>query len=1193
MLHQEDEIGKRIRSTAVTLTSKKEKSNEKIGSFGKFALYVQSDGSGDPRFTQLRIEGENKYFGHKISGSKASAYRPLKELRTDLTEKLDGLSTRLAAWKKDLADLSQQTDKPFPKEDELAAAVKRLAEVHQTLKAETDTQKNKADSTTQRFVAPPERQETSITKRVAQLLISSKLERSVLSEEGFYLALKGTKGETDLIIDSNNGERIKLITDLPNSNAELHIKGAALTFSVISDGILTLESGEVESGPDIGKASLGLYFSQHLARTEYSHSPIDKSATVEASEPQDENTVEEKATIKSGAASTTPIELTAEQDLRVESAQSPSPTEQTEIASAPDEETPEEERVVLRIKSLSSGAEDEVTLPASGQMNGPASVTQTQKKGDRDASPTAWADGLKERISAAAKQESAISSKRSPSLDSSKSTAQQPITEQPPRLTMPPKEVVEKAFRLQLEADIKEAKEQSENGSSIYSGEHITISRNPQQKGVEVRFIDKPSKEWTQELKALKFRFSKKDNDARWYKKESKVSMPLLTAFAKKYEKAMAIAIQPSNAKATSIKAPEKHQMQAERDTARLIHAAGLASKVIGGDTFQITGEHPDLNDLVIKSSQVEEGNRLLYLSQYAKGDLEATLDCEAVYAISPDGELSLKETATRNLIGSGELRQRHGGDRSFAGLMARTLVKHQYAERILEGKTKNPPVSATSKTAVEPTVLPSLSKTTTGVIENTSIKESQEQSKLLEQKAAQFIHAAKLAAKLMQSDRFQLKVSNGVSNTLVIESSLQGDRSRQLRLSLYSREGTEPSTLVGEAVFAVDLEGQLSLKETAARSPVTAAVTRAETGDRAFAISMIESVLSQGYAEHIRQPSKATIQEELSEQLTLDQLFSTEREPAPLLQLDLSSQPVEIRKVEVEQLASTRRPSPIQPLLIPDTKASVQVQTVSASSTDKESISASSVIQEAIQQRDPKLHAALTSQAPTVSVKVEQLRDWYVAVQIQQKQPDLERLLAIKEKGVEAAPTGSTNLTPSEAQTMERDIKQFTNTRAETTIESLRTWYRANLAGDRSQLSTIQKIAQDAQVAGKASVQLSPVNQLRMEKEVSRLQAQIVSQVEPHLRSIWSIATANQLTEPHAEDKTKTIFPGQNYSIVSNQDNVLTLLHNKTEHRLSISESGDVLENSLTLKHTEEIQAIAQKMTQIVSDNQTPQMQA
>ena len=53
------------------------------------------------------------------------------------------------------------------------------------------------------------------------------------------------------------------------------------------------------------------------------------------------------------------------------------------------------------------------------------------------------------------------------------------------------------------------------------------------------------------------------------------------------------------------------------------------------GETFHLRVENGTLNDLVIESHQVGDGERLLYLSQYAKDAKERTLDCEAVFVIS------------------------------------------------------------------------------------------------------------------------------------------------------------------------------------------------------------------------------------------------------------------------------------------------------------------------------------------------------------------------------------------------------------------------------------------------------------------------------------------------------------------------------------------------------------------------------
>ena len=66
-----------------------------------------------------------------------------------------------------------------------------------------------------------------------------------------------------------------------------------------------------------------------------------------------------------------------------------------------------------------------------------------------------------------------------------------------------------------------------------------------------------------------------------------------------------------------SIKAPSQQPKRAERNAANLIHTAGLASKVMTGETFHLRVENGSLNDLVIESHQVGNGERLLYLSQY------------------------------------------------------------------------------------------------------------------------------------------------------------------------------------------------------------------------------------------------------------------------------------------------------------------------------------------------------------------------------------------------------------------------------------------------------------------------------------------------------------------------------------------------------------------------------------------------
>lgn len=49
----------------------------------------------------------------------------------------------------------------------------------------------------------------------------------------------------------------------------------------------------------------------------------------------------------------------------------------------------------------------------------------------------------------------------------------------------------------------------------------VTVQLNEAHGGVEIRFSDKPSEAVLELLKENEWRFSRKDNDARWYKKRS------------------------------------------------------------------------------------------------------------------------------------------------------------------------------------------------------------------------------------------------------------------------------------------------------------------------------------------------------------------------------------------------------------------------------------------------------------------------------------------------------------------------------------------------------------------------------------------------------------------------------------------------------------------------------------------------
>ena len=252
----------------------------------------------------------------------------------------------------------------------------------------------------------------------------------------------------------------------------------------------------------------------------------------------------------------------------------------------------------------------------------------------------------------------------------------------------------------------------------------------------------------------------------------------------------------------------------------------------------------------------------------------------------------------------------------------------------------------------------------------------SYEQSGAPEQTAAEFIHTAGLAAKLVQQDSFHLKVDNGVFNPLVIESNLQADGTRQLRLSLLTGKNAQPSGLVAETVFAVDRVGKLSLKETATLNPIIAKLVRSQTGDPSIAGMMMKTIVSQKYAEHIRQPSTSTKKVETS----LSQPLNTAK------QLDLYTLSKQLKTLSQPPSASNNQAA-----------AAVAVEDKSPlPSTAKLAEKASSIFKGDVQKKDLKLQSALTSQKPTTSVAIEQLRDWYVAIQYRQKQPDATQLKAV-----------------------------------------------------------------------------------------------------------------------------------------------------------------------------------------------------
>ena len=276
-LSQTEEIGKRIRSAASDIQPRRgeRSASSKIGNLGKFEIYVSRYMDNKPT---LKIVGKSDYNYDKILGSNKRAYEPIRcILEVDTAERFKNLSDQLLSDQNNLRELSQHVKQPFQKEEELAAAIKRLAEVHKELNAGTEAQREESNdsklsadgsafntSTDIRpHVAPQNEQESGVTKRVARFLEAINLQHEVASTEGFYLTLKHEERDTDLVIDANGGESIKLTTNV--KTGLLPATDIAAVFQLDSSGILTLESAEGGKETSLGELALAARLAHYLS----------------------------------------------------------------------------------------------------------------------------------------------------------------------------------------------------------------------------------------------------------------------------------------------------------------------------------------------------------------------------------------------------------------------------------------------------------------------------------------------------------------------------------------------------------------------------------------------------------------------------------------------------------------------------------------------------------------------------------------------------------------------------------------------------------------------------------------------------------------------------------------------------------------------------------------------------------------
>ena len=190
-----------------------------------------------------------------------------------------------------------------------------------------------------------------------------------------------------------------------------------------------------------------------------------------------------------------------------------------------------------------------------------------------------------------------------------------------------------------------------------------------------------------------------------------------------------------STPKVTNSVSPDKQILEpkiqrggAETNIAKLLHQAGLAVEILKGDDF-----HLKVNNQPFTPLTIERHGKELYLTHYLKdsyGDL--FLDAEMVFKVSPQGQLTLTQTASQNPLTGGEYRT--NGDRSFGQTFSRNLIEQGFGKAALSAfqtKQQSALVQEQATVAVEnpEPLAPKLEQTPKG-IENLQQIEAPQQSK-------------------------------------------------------------------------------------------------------------------------------------------------------------------------------------------------------------------------------------------------------------------------------------------------------------------------------------------------------------------------------------------------------------------------------------------------------------------------------
>jgi hypothetical protein len=132
-----------------------------------------------------------------------------------------------------------------------------------------------------------------------------------------------------------------------------------------------------------------------------------------------------------------------------------------------------------------------------------------------------------------------------------------------------------------------------------------------------------------------------------------------------------------------AVQKPDAHRTRftAERQVAQFLHEAGLAQKVMDGESFDFKIENEPYLPLVIEAHDIG-GDRRLYLTHYREQNGDLIHDGEMVFAIKASGHLQLHEVAVQNALTGGEMRDY---DREFADIFSRNILEQGFAAEALK----------------------------------------------------------------------------------------------------------------------------------------------------------------------------------------------------------------------------------------------------------------------------------------------------------------------------------------------------------------------------------------------------------------------------------------------------------------------------------------------------------------------------